>query len=249
MNCYLFSRKDWPRLSTISPAALATSVFFQMWRTRSFPYNQICEEDVAYIGDTKTREIYWEVRVTNLLTDFGYTSPKHALNGLRSAYGLYAEDLNDYHLARSGRGWLLAWSPKVMRRLTVSLPTGAHFGQNGYRLLNSSECRSMGLPNPRTAKPLADSPRWYDPGAATSGKVRKVPRYIPMHVRDLVIERDRNRCVGCGATTNLHFDHVLPYSHGGPSTFENLRLVCAASNLVRGAGDPQGVLACAPKPS
>jgi 5-methylcytosine-specific restriction endonuclease McrA len=244
MDCYLFSRRNWPELPTSHPTTLATDVFFQMWRTRAFPYNRLCEKDVVYIGDTKTRQLYWEVRVTYLLR-FGYSSTRHALGALRSAYGMYSTDLNEYHQSRTGKGWLLAWSPTVMRRLTARLPDDLRFGQNGYRLLLDSERLAMALPRPKPSHPLATPPTWYNPGAAQTGEVRNIPRYIPRHVREQVFGRDGGRCVGCGVTTNLHLDHITPHSHGGASTIDNLRLVCAASNLARGAGDPGGQLACA----
>ncbi len=40
----------------------------------------------------------------------------------------------------------------------------------------------------------------------------------------------------CGATDELHFDHVLPYSKGGTSVAaENVQLLCAWHNLEKGA--------------
>lgn len=245
MDCYLFSRRDWPELATLDPVSLATHVFFQMWKTRSFPYNCLSEGDVIYIGDTETRYINWEVRVRNLLRDFGYSSPRHALSALRSAYGLYAADLNDYHRDRSGMGWLLAWTPEVMRKMRIELPPGCHFGRNGYRPLTKEERAAIGLPAPKTSRPLATPPPWYDVVPGRTGQKRKVPRYIPLLVRQRVAERDRYQCVGCRAKTNLHFDHIVPHSRGGESTVENLRIVCAGSNLARGAGEAGVPLHCA----
>jgi 5-methylcytosine-specific restriction endonuclease McrA len=47
-----------------------------------------------------------------------------------------------------------------------------------------------------------------------------------------VWRRDRGRCTKCGATDNLHFDHIIPYSKGGSSlTPENIQLLCARHNL------------------
>lgn len=245
MDCYLFSRRDWPELATVNPVGLAGHVFFQLWRTRSAPYNRISDGDVVYVGDPTTRRLHWEVQVTSLLTNFGYGSTKHALSALRAAYGFHAADLNDYHRHRSGKGWLLAWSPTVMRKLDLELPTGVRFGQNGYRLFGADERRLLGLANPKRRPPLATPPPWYEPAAARTGEQRTVPRYIPMHIRQFVAQRDNHRCIGCGATTNLHLDHIHPHSHGGRSTAENLRVVCATSNLARGAGNPDDPLGCA----
>jgi len=57
-------------------------------------------------------------------------------------------------------------------------------------------------------------------------------RAIPTLVKVEVWKRDHGRCVLCGATDNLHFDHDVPYSKGGSSiTAKNVRLLCARHNL------------------
>ena len=57
-------------------------------------------------------------------------------------------------------------------------------------------------------------------------------RMIPTPVKLEVWKRDGGKCVLCGATVNLHFDHDIPYSKGGSSvTAENVQLLCARHNL------------------
>jgi hypothetical protein len=57
-------------------------------------------------------------------------------------------------------------------------------------------------------------------------------RLIPTSVKVEVWRRDRGRCVLCGSTENLHYDHDLPFSRGGTSlTAENVRILCAKHNL------------------
>jgi len=66
--------------------------------------------------------------------------------------------------------------------------------------------------------------------------LREHRRLIPTPVKIDVWNRDRGMCVICGATTELHFDHVLPYSKGGTSlTAQNVQLLCARHNLSKGA--------------
>ncbi len=61
--------------------------------------------------------------------------------------------------------------------------------------------------------------------------------HIPAHVQREVWERDGGRCQYplasgsvCGATRHLELDHIHPKSLGGPSTADNLRVVCRGHN-------------------
>ena len=57
-------------------------------------------------------------------------------------------------------------------------------------------------------------------------------RIIPTRVKLAVWKRDGGKCVKCGASDELHFDHDLPWSKGGASiTEENVQLLCARHNL------------------
>jgi hypothetical protein len=59
-------------------------------------------------------------------------------------------------------------------------------------------------------------------------------RLIPTPVKLQVWKRDGGKCVECGSTDNLHFDHIIPYSRGGSSLVaENIQLLCARHNLAK----------------
>jgi hypothetical protein len=61
-------------------------------------------------------------------------------------------------------------------------------------------------------------------------------RIIPTAVKLQVWKRDGGKCVACGSTTELHFDHDLPWSKGGTSiTAENVQLLCMRHNLQKHA--------------
>ena len=57
-------------------------------------------------------------------------------------------------------------------------------------------------------------------------------RLIPSEVKKDVWKRDQGKCVLCGETKNLHFDHDLPFAKGGTSLLvNNVRLLCLKCNL------------------
>ena len=66
---------------------------------------------------------------------------------------------------------------------------------------------------------------------------RSKPEHVPAHVKREVWDRDGGRCQWrlegggiCGSTQRVELDHVVARGRGGPSTPENLRLLCRVHN-------------------
>ncbi len=96
---------------------------------------------------------------------------------------------------------------------------------------------------------MADSQVQAMPGpvvvpAAQPARPRQEDEHaIPVGLRYQVLRRDSFRCVTCGrspameAGCVLHVDHVTAFSRGGKTRLDNLRSLCDACNLGKGAGD------------
>ena len=70
-------------------------------------------------------------------------------------------------------------------------------------------------------------------GLASRARGSREP--IPREVRRAVFERDGGKCVECGSTFDLQYDHVIPVALGGATTVENLQLLCGDCNREKGA--------------
>lgn len=71
-------------------------------------------------------------------------------------------------------------------------------------------------------------------GPLNLGNTLSAPgRGIPSAVKDAVWRRDSGRCVQCGSQIALEFDHIIPFSKGGASTYRNVQLLCQACNRAK----------------
>ena len=60
---------------------------------------------------------------------------------------------------------------------------------------------------------------------------------IPLNLRRRIIERDGYYCVYCDEDlrdAEIHMDHVIPESKGGPTSYDNLQVTCRKCNLAKG---------------
>ncbi|MDE2383680.1 MAG: HNH endonuclease [Alphaproteobacteria bacterium] len=65
------------------------------------------------------------------------------------------------------------------------------------------------------------------------------PSRTPAFTRFNVFLRDKFTCQYCGAHDDLTFDHVIPRSRGGQTTWENVVTACSPCNLAKGGDMPK----------
>jgi hypothetical protein len=78
------------------------------------------------------------------------------------------------------------------------------------------------------------------PVVEVEGVKRRGSRDPSLRLRFRILLRDRFTCCGCGKSpatspgTELHVDHVVPWSKGGETVIDNLRTMCLQCNLGKG---------------
>lgn len=58
-------------------------------------------------------------------------------------------------------------------------------------------------------------------------------RHISDVVKRSVWARDKGKCVLCGSTERIEYDHKIPVSRGGSSTVDNVQLLCRPCNRAK----------------
>lgn len=71
---------------------------------------------------------------------------------------------------------------------------------------------------------------YFEPNGTTNKADKKRRETIPQDVKDKVWQRDNGMCVECGSKEKLEFDHIIPFSKGGSSTYRNVQLLCEPCN-------------------
>lgn len=67
------------------------------------------------------------------------------------------------------------------------------------------------------------------------------PNKYPAFTRFNVFLRDQFSCQYCGSPHDLTFDHLIPRSKGGQTTWDNVVTACASCNLKKGNKLPQQI--------
>lgn len=92
---------------------------------------------------------------------------------------------------------------------------------------------SSGLLQTKVVKRVSED--LYDPADDQQRLPSSPSRYVSTKTREIVWERDDGACVSCGATFDLHFDHIIPLALGGSSGPENIQSLCVRCNCSKGA--------------
>ena len=95
------------------------------------------------------------------------------------------------------------------------------------------------LPDDRSCRIFGhDCPVFYCAEPLTETKeLRNISRSIPRPVQFRVLKRENQICSECGKSVkdeDVEFDHIIPWSKGGSSHENNVRLLCRQCNRKRG---------------
>lgn len=90
--------------------------------------------------------------------------------------------------------------------------------------------------DPTTKRKPRPKPRFYSRAKASNYRSKKLGAEGSVTADDLesIFAKYQGQCAICESTSNLVFDHKLPYYRGGDNTPENIQLLCRACNTEKG---------------
>lgn len=187
------------------------------------PYKDEVKED----GVVLVYEGHDEPKKNGGLDPKTLNQPEHRENGSLTENGKFHKAAQAYKAGKKG--------PDIVR-VYEKIKAGI-WSDNGYFHLVDSWIEHDGKRNVFKFKLVAIEDI-EDESLAEDQRTRLVERsrIIPTSVKLDVWARDNGSCVSCGATDELHFDHIVPYSRGGTSLkAENIQLLCARHNIEKSA--------------
>ncbi|HSW97693.1 MAG TPA: hypothetical protein VLF89_07760 [Candidatus Saccharimonadales bacterium] len=194
------------------------SVILMSQRTNA-PYKDRIHEDgitIEYEGHDISRRAYDHNPKSE-------NQPEKLPSGKLTQNGLFAQAVNDYKLKLRD-----AELVKVYEKIVDGVwSLKGFFDLVDYKIINDENREVF-----RFILRLSDTQ------TINSTNVGDLPhtRLITSEIKKEVWKRDQGKCVTCGETTNLHFDHELPFSRGGTSlSSKNVRLLCMKHNLQKSA--------------
>jgi hypothetical protein len=189
-----------------------------MSQRKNAPYNdRICDDglSIEYEGHDQPKS-------ENVKDPKDLDQPRITKTGRLTQNGLFVKAIEDYKNSLR--------EPEIVRAYE-KLFSGIWSEKGFFRLIDYRYDKDESGRRVFIFK-LTESEFDFENNRLIEKKLRPRSRIIPSEIKKEVWVRDKGKCVICGATDELHFDHDLPYSRGGTSiTAENVRILCARHNL------------------
>jgi hypothetical protein len=213
----------------VVPAAMVVWLLAALWEDKTFPQTPRYARPQEAVGSRQFRDDA-NAKIASDRLGFLFAKRYFFVGTGCPPVRLTARDVEEWGL-RSGSVPVLVASTKARR---YWLYRGAFVWENQ----GLAPKDVMALIHDRDRKRVRALDRAHVLLDVEQGRSAEMPRRrqpIPREVRQEVFARDGGRCVECQSDFDLQYDHVIPWSHGGADTTQNLQLLCAPCNTQKGA--------------
>lgn len=207
---------------------MAEKLWFNMWRPRLWPYQELQKGDTLYWFDTTEQAIVWKSRVGQI-ERFEFANKDEVRKHFQAAFGV--SDLNDPYLDKAkDQGYCLAYKVDSLVRLNVPKPSDYKFPQGGWLRCTDEDAHDWLKNLPAIASPdgpaadalskaavqVADA-GYFSPASLKDERQKKLREIVERRgqpdFRSKLITAYGGRCAvtGCDAVAALEAAHIIPY--------------------------------------
>ena len=181
------------------------------------PYNDRVHDE----GITIEYEGHDVSRIGGNVNPKEFDQPKNTKTGKFTQNGFFAKAVDDYKVG-SRKAEIVRVYEKIMPGIWSEK---GFFKLIDYKYINDGKRNVFRFILEETVVDLENN-------HIKENVLKQRTRVIPTEVKKIVWERDGGKCVLCGESDELHFDHDLPFSKGGTSISEsNVKILCVRHNL------------------
>jgi len=127
--------------------------WFNMWRSRQWPYGELESGDILYWYEVPTRRLVWETRIT-VVEKFPYRSKEEVVERLLDRFEYDVDRKEPYFVDAPKRGYCLAWRVEPVRSLALAKPEGVHFPRLGWWRVNDAAAQGWSIADRASAERL-----------------------------------------------------------------------------------------------
>ena len=130
---YLTSR---PEGIPSSPQKMQRYTWYNMWKTKRWPYNEILPGDLVCWYERSRDAVVWHTHVVKI-ERFHYPKKSEAARIIERRFGHHVDRSEDYYQTRPARGFCVAFSVKTGKRLNLRKPRTLKFSRLGWQRVNA----------------------------------------------------------------------------------------------------------------
>jgi hypothetical protein len=106
--------------------------WFNMWKRKNFPYNELVVGDILYWFNTKSQKLVWKTKVVEVNRSI-YLDKKDIFSQFNDSMD------TRYYEKRPDTGYLLHYKVHIIKKLNIPKPKGLKFPQLGWIRLDESK--------------------------------------------------------------------------------------------------------------
>lgn len=123
---FITSRRNLPS----SKAEMGEPFWFNMWKKKLWPYEELNKGDTLYWYESGSKKIVWKTTVLDV-DRFSFNGKEEARQILKKRFGEF-DDTQPYYVSAPSRGFCVAFIVNRIQRLNLVKPVGLNFPREGW---------------------------------------------------------------------------------------------------------------------